>query len=228
VLKKKKREIKCNEIQHFLNGLVACFLGEYNCGGKTGPTGVSQPSKWLFFMQTAKKKLDVFFLIYKKKFSGVLNFIIFSFQNISHKIIMSTSTPKSTVPPDLEPITRTDTLVQTYKGKADESPELTRVVLICLDPESAEITFEWALENFIVSQKDLVSWADKKVWGTDTNFRFFYIQVILVHVREIDIPVAPYINSTGFVDDVSEERREESHHLLRVFAEELNKKKVSG
>lgn len=53
-------------------------------------------------------------------------------------------------------------------------------------------------------------------------------QVVLVHVRQIDIPVAPYINSTGYVDDVSEERREESHHLLRVFAEELNRRKVEA
>lgn len=52
-------------------------------------------------------------------------------------------------------------------------------------------------------------------------------KVVLVHVRQIDIPVAPYINSTGYVDDISQERREESHHLLRAFAEALNKQKVS-
>ena len=45
-------------------------------------------------------------------------------------------------------------------------------------------------------------------------------------MRQIDIPVAPYINSTGYVDDVSAERREESHHLLRTYAEKLSKNKV--
>ncbi|KAI8639830.1 hypothetical protein BD408DRAFT_445686 [Parasitella parasitica] len=101
---------------------------------------------------------------------------------------------------------KTDTLVQTYAGTSDESPELTRVVLICLDPDSADTTFHWALDNFIAPKKDLV---------------------VLVHVRQMDIPVAPYINSTGYVDDVSEERRTESHHLLRVFAEELSRRKVA-
>ncbi|KAF1805777.1 hypothetical protein V8B55DRAFT_1488855 [Mucor lusitanicus] len=101
---------------------------------------------------------------------------------------------------------KTDTLVQTYAGASDESPDLTRVVLVCLDPESADTTFQWALDNFIVPKKDLV---------------------VLVHVRQIDIPVAPYINSTGYIDDVSQERREESHHLLRVFAEELNRRRVA-
>ncbi|KAG2203943.1 hypothetical protein INT47_007526 [Mucor saturninus] len=104
------------------------------------------------------------------------------------------------------PLTKKDTLVHFNEGHAEEGHELTRVVLICLDPESADITFQWALDNFITPTKDLV---------------------ILVHVRQIDIPVAPYIDSTGFIDDVSEERREESHHLLRVFAAELHKRKVA-
>lgn len=57
---------------------------------------------------------------------------------------------------------KTDTLVQTYAGASDESPELTRVVLVCLDPESADTTFRWALDNFIVPHKDLVS---TQKWG---------------------------------------------------------------
>lgn len=51
---------------------------------------------------------------------------------------------------------KTDTLVQTYAGTSDESPDLTRVVLVCLDPESADTTFQWALDNFIMPKKDLV------------------------------------------------------------------------
>jgi hypothetical protein len=50
--------------------------------------------------------------------------------------------------------------------------------------------------------------------------------VVLVHVRQIDIPVAPYINTTGYIDDISEERREESHRLLRYYAQDLHRKKV--
>ncbi|KAI8991993.1 hypothetical protein BDF20DRAFT_909691 [Mycotypha africana] len=97
---------------------------------------------------------------------------------------------------------RRDSLVHTYSG----NDNLSRVVLLCLDPLSAEVTYKWALDNFISIEKDLV---------------------VLVHVRQIDIPVAPYINSTGYIDEVSEERRNESHHLLRTFAEDLNKKKFA-
>ena len=54
-------------------------------------------------------------------------------------------------------LTKTDTLVHHFEGHADTNPELTRVVLVCLDPESASITFKWAIDNFIAPQKDLVS-----------------------------------------------------------------------
>ncbi|KAI8328024.1 hypothetical protein BD560DRAFT_417493, partial [Blakeslea trispora] len=101
------------------------------------------------------------------------------------------------------PLQKMDTIVHSHP---EETPDLARVVLICLDPDSAEVTFHWAMDNFIVPQKDLV---------------------VLVHVRQIDIPVAPYINSTGYVDDVSAERREESHHLLRIYAEKLSKQKIA-
>ncbi|KAI9247818.1 hypothetical protein EDC94DRAFT_625769 [Helicostylum pulchrum] len=107
---------------------------------------------------------------------------------------------------NLPPLTKKDTLVHASEGHAKEDHHLTRVVLVCLDPESSETTFKWALDNFIVPEKDLI---------------------VLVHVRQIDIPVAPYIDSTGFIDDVSQERREESHHLLRLFAQELNKRKIA-
>lgn len=56
-----------------------------------------------------------------------------------------------------EPLVKTDTLVHSFEGHADTNPELTRVVLICLDPESAGITFQWALDNFVCPKKDLVS-----------------------------------------------------------------------
>ncbi|KAG1221479.1 hypothetical protein G6F68_020914 [Rhizopus microsporus] len=77
--------------------------------------------------------------------------------------------------------------------------------MVCLDPDSADTVFTWANDNFIIPSKDLV---------------------VLVHVRQIDIPVAPYINTTGYIDDISEERREESHRLLRYYAQDLHRKKV--
>ncbi|KAI8047724.1 uncharacterized protein B0P05DRAFT_565399 [Gilbertella persicaria] len=104
---------------------------------------------------------------------------------------------------ELPPLQKTDTLVHSH---SHEDTNLTRVVLVCLDPESAETTFHWAIDNFVIPQKDLV---------------------VLVHVRQIDIPVAPYINSTGYVDDVSAERREESHRLLRAYADKLSKSKIA-
>lgn len=58
---------------------------------------------------------------------------------------------------ELPPLTKRDTLVHYSEGHAEEGHELTRVVLICLDPESADITFQWALDNFISPKKDLVS-----------------------------------------------------------------------
>lgn len=57
----------------------------------------------------------------------------------------------------LPPLTKKDTLVHASEGHAKEDHDLTRVVQICLDPESAEHTFKWALENFIVPKRDLVS-----------------------------------------------------------------------
>lgn len=56
-----------------------------------------------------------------------------------------------------EPLVKTDTLVHSSEAHPDTHPELTRVVLICLDPESAGITFQWALDNFVCPKKDLVS-----------------------------------------------------------------------
>lgn len=70
---------------------------------------------------------------------------------ISYKKINKMSSP------ELPPLTKKDTLVHFNKGHAEEGNELTRVVLVCLDPESADITFQWALDNFISPSKDLVS-----------------------------------------------------------------------
>ncbi|KAI9473482.1 MAG: hypothetical protein EXX96DRAFT_488686 [Benjaminiella poitrasii] len=54
---------------------------------------------------------------------------------------------------DLAPLAKVDTIVH----NDENSFELSRVVLVCLDPESSDITFKWALDNFIIPSKDLVS-----------------------------------------------------------------------
>ncbi|CAO3692863.1 unnamed protein product [Rhizopus stolonifer] len=69
-----------------------------------------------------------------------------------------------------------------------------------------ETTFNWAQENFIVPHKDLI---------------------VLVNVRQVDIPVAPYINTTEYIDDIAEEKRDESHRLLRHYAHDLYKKEIA-
>jgi hypothetical protein len=55
-----------------------------------------------------------------------------------------------------------DVLVQNTSEAPDHHSSLSRVVLVCLDPVSADITFQWALDNFIAPQKDLVCWGKKK------------------------------------------------------------------
>ncbi|KAI7906390.1 uncharacterized protein BX663DRAFT_496257 [Cokeromyces recurvatus] len=54
---------------------------------------------------------------------------------------------------ELPSLKKVDTIVH----NDDNGPELNRVVLICLDPESSNVTFQWALDNFIVPSKDLVN-----------------------------------------------------------------------
>ncbi|KAI8367544.1 uncharacterized protein BYT42DRAFT_129898 [Radiomyces spectabilis] len=103
-----------------------------------------------------------------------------------------------------ENMQRRETLVN--DSMTEHHHRLKRVVLICLDESSGKQAFHWALSNFVQPERDLV---------------------ILVHVRLIDIPMAPYINATGYLDDVSEQRREESHHLLREFADILVQRHIA-
>ncbi|KAI9278448.1 hypothetical protein BDA99DRAFT_554082 [Phascolomyces articulosus] len=95
-----------------------------------------------------------------------------------------------------------DTLVEQYSHTEDEhgTIQLQRVIVISIDPNSAEYVLNWALENFIRPESDLV---------------------VLIHVRILEIPMAPYVDSTGYMDDVAEERKEESHSLLKTYAGKL-------
>ncbi|CAO3613303.1 unnamed protein product [Cunninghamella blakesleeana] len=117
---------------------------------------------------------------------------------------MSNST-KDTPPTDnnnLKPLLQDQEIHSTSESESN----LSRVVCICLDTTSGKDAFEWAVDNFIQVKTDLV---------------------ILLHVRQIDLPIAPYINATGYLDEVGEEIREESHQLLRHYASKLVKKQIA-
>ncbi|KAI8343620.1 hypothetical protein BC941DRAFT_411887 [Chlamydoabsidia padenii] len=86
------------------------------------------------------------------------------------------------------------------------SSQVNRVICVCLDDSSGKDAFYWALNHFVQPKTDLV---------------------MLLHVRQIDIPVAPYINATGYLDEIGEERREASHHLLKHYAHKLAKKQIA-
>ncbi|KAF7730003.1 hypothetical protein EC973_003416 [Apophysomyces ossiformis] len=105
------------------------------------------------------------------------------------------------------PTERRDSLVHHYQHQEVEQQErLQRVVIISLDENSGRSVFDWAMHHFIQPETDMV---------------------ILVHVRTIDIPVAPYISATGYLDELAELRRQDSHRLLREFAHELVHKKIA-
>ncbi|KAI8096899.1 uncharacterized protein BX664DRAFT_325130 [Halteromyces radiatus] len=91
------------------------------------------------------------------------------------------------------------------QGEAS-STQVNRVICICLDEASGRDAFYWALQHFIQPEHDLV---------------------MLLNVRQIDLPVAPYINASGYLDEIGEERREASHHILRHYAAKLAKRKIA-
>ncbi|KAI8060294.1 hypothetical protein BC940DRAFT_312243 [Gongronella butleri] len=114
-----------------------------------------------------------------------------------------------------EPEHTTTTQKQTQQQVIDQevhisTPEpnrsVERVVCICLDDSSGKDAFEWAVNEFIQPDKDMVT---------------------LLHVRELDIPITPYMTAAVYVEEMGEERREESHQLLKHFAAQLVKKNVA-
>ncbi|KAI8141969.1 hypothetical protein BJV82DRAFT_616623 [Fennellomyces sp. T-0311] len=113
---------------------------------------------------------------------------------------------KMSSPPKL--VQRRDTLVEHYSHHADEHGKISlqRIVVVSIDPSSAEYVVNWALDNYIRPDSDLI---------------------VLVHVRVLEIPMAPYVDTTGYMDDVAEERREESHSLLKSWATQLWHKKIA-
>ncbi|KAI9347470.1 hypothetical protein BD770DRAFT_349693 [Pilaira anomala] len=78
--------------------------------------------------------------------------------------------------------------------------ELDRVVAISIDIESAEYVYDWALNNFLNPKTDLV---------------------VFLNCRTIDAPMAPYINPTGFIEELDDKKKKKSHMLLRQYADLL-------
>ncbi|KAL0077746.1 hypothetical protein J3Q64DRAFT_1747318 [Phycomyces blakesleeanus] len=87
-----------------------------------------------------------------------------------------------------------------------EGQHIDRVVFVCIEEKSGHSVLNWAVKQFIRPESDLV---------------------VLIHVRPIDIPSAPYMNTTSSGQEVPDIRREESHKMLREFAHELVSKKIT-
>ncbi|ORX50524.1 adenine nucleotide alpha hydrolases-like protein [Hesseltinella vesiculosa] len=117
---------------------------------------------------------------------------------MSTSIADCSPTESSTLGSDLE--------VHSSTPHPEHSDQVKRVVCICLDESSGKVAFEWALDQFIQPATDMIT---------------------LLHVRQLDIPIAPYMNAAGYLDEMSEERRDESHRLLKHYASILVRKKVA-
>lgn len=104
---------------------------------------------------------------------------------------------------------RRDTIVEQYSHSETERGhiQLERVLVVSIDENSAQYVVDWAMENFIRPDKDLV---------------------LLVHVRLVDTPLAPYADASGYIEEMAEERKVESHKLLKTYASQLWHKQASS
>ncbi|ORY98493.1 hypothetical protein BCR43DRAFT_487628 [Syncephalastrum racemosum] len=102
---------------------------------------------------------------------------------------------------------RRDTIVEYYdhENEAVQS-KLDRVVMVSIDENSAEYVYNWTLDNIVQPERDLV---------------------VLTHVRILELPMAPYVDSTGYLEEEAEERRQESHELLKAYASRLWHKRIA-
>ncbi|KXS22306.1 hypothetical protein M427DRAFT_169271 [Gonapodya prolifera JEL478] len=102
-----------------------------------------------------------------------------------------------------QPITRAETqIIADHPSPAHENPsQITRVLVISLDTSvHSQFAFQWAIDNFIKPENDLV---------------------VLVNVRPIATIPSPYGTS------VEEQHRIASHLLLQAYAQRLKKKHIS-
>ncbi|KAI8088643.1 uncharacterized protein BX664DRAFT_372762 [Halteromyces radiatus] len=99
-----------------------------------------------------------------------------------------------------------DELIEKFSHEPDIQRKLERVILISIDKSSADYILKWALINFIQPQKDLV---------------------VLVNTRRIDAAVGPYVNPSGFVEELDSSKREASISLLKENARKLRDQHIA-
>ncbi|ORZ19324.1 hypothetical protein BCR42DRAFT_449089 [Absidia repens] len=99
-----------------------------------------------------------------------------------------------------------DELIAKFTHDTDTQSKLERVVVISIDESSAKYILEWALSNFLQPQRDLV---------------------VLVNTRRLDAAVGPYVNPSGFVEELDSSKREASVALLKENARFLREKELA-
>ncbi|KAI9472286.1 MAG: hypothetical protein EXX96DRAFT_583531 [Benjaminiella poitrasii] len=78
--------------------------------------------------------------------------------------------------------------------------DLKRIIAISIDEGSAEYVYDWAIHNIINPTTDLV---------------------VFLNCRQVDAPITPYFNPTGFVEELDDTKKIKSHCLLRHYAHKL-------
>ncbi|KAI8990090.1 hypothetical protein BDB01DRAFT_780010 [Pilobolus umbonatus] len=91
-------------------------------------------------------------------------------------------------------------------NRHEEHKDLLRSVVISIDEDSAEYVYDWAMNNFVNPKTDLV---------------------ILLNCRQIDAPIAPYINPSNFVEELDDRKKKKSHELLKKYAARIKAQDVA-
>ncbi|KAI9318215.1 hypothetical protein BX666DRAFT_1936076 [Dichotomocladium elegans] len=73
---------------------------------------------------------------------------------------------------------------------------IQRLVVVSVDPDSAQYVSEWAIREFVRRDTDMV---------------------VLVHVRPFDVPIAPFVDGSVYMDELVQQR-DDSHRFLRAVA----------
>ncbi|ORX62100.1 adenine nucleotide alpha hydrolases-like protein [Hesseltinella vesiculosa] len=106
-----------------------------------------------------------------------------------------------------QPLSKRDQLIEKFSRDENSQRNLDRVVVVAIDPKSAEYVFEWAVKQFIRPEKDLV---------------------VLVHTRVMEpSAVAPFVDNSGMVEESDDRKRQESVKLLREFAHKLREQSIA-
>ncbi|KAI8072934.1 hypothetical protein BC940DRAFT_251508 [Gongronella butleri] len=100
-----------------------------------------------------------------------------------------------------------DQLIEKFSHDEHFQRDLDRVVVVAIDPKSAEYVFDWAVKHFIRPEKDLV---------------------VLVHTRTIEATtMAPFVDTSGMIEEYDDEKRQDSVSLLKQYAHKLRDNKIA-